>query len=157
MSVIKHLYIVNCFNYLALQLDCRFLRPCQAKSCSVNICCTELNHLWFLFLSHPNIKYCQLLLWIISIMYPIIFTSLSVSWFQILIVLLLLFANYFFQTEVSSFCLCSSWVYVSLWSVYCFPLPAPGTSWPYYMIDYLCLLKHVLSNIIFLLTSCIEF
>lgn len=134
--LISVISIVNCFNYLPLQLDCQVF-AIMWDSRLVNICWIELNHLWLFLLLHLNVKHCHLL-WFISRICSIIFIPLPFSWFPILIVLLF-FANYSLQTESSSFYLCSSWVHVSLWSTCCFPIPAPGTSWSYYthMIDWL--------------------
>lgn len=135
--LISVISIVNCFNYLPFQLDCQVFEI-MWESLLCNYCWIELNHLWLFLLLHLSVKHCQLLLWFVCRICSIIFIPLPFSSFQILIVLLF-FANSSLQTEVSSFYLCSSWVHVSLWSTCCFPLPAPGTSWPYYtpMIDWL--------------------
>ena len=100
---------VNCINYLPLQLDSQVF---ETKSGSHVLGKYLLN--WIESSLAPpsfplNIKYYQLFLGIIPRMYPIISIPLSFSWFQLLIVVLLCFTTYPLQTEVSGFCVCTSW------------------------------------------------
>lgn len=126
--------------------------------CVVNICWIELNHLWllFLFLSISSTISCSSILFlqfIPSSLFHCLFPGFRFS----------LFFHYFFLPIFSG-----PWSpasasapagNVSLPSTSRSPLSAPGTSWPYYVIscllDYLCLIKHALLNII-LLIFCID-